>query len=149
MRLEFEWHKSIPQISGEATKGEKGLLFLANEAKRLMDPYVPADNLVLAQNVSLYVEKGMGIVEYRSPYAHYQWEGKKYVDPKLQISGFYIPGVGWRSRRGVAKKPTDKSLKHSKFRHPLATSHWEKAMKSARGKDLANAYQAYLRGRTI
>ena len=29
--------------------------FLANEAKRLMDPYVPADSLALAQNVSVHV----------------------------------------------------------------------------------------------
>lgn len=149
MRIDFEWNKPIPQISEEATKGERGLLFLANEAKRLMDPYVPADNLVLAQNVSLYVENDMGIVEYRSPYAHYQWEGVQYVDPKLGVSGFFIPGVGWRSRKSVGKKPTDKKLEHSRFRHPLATSHWEEAMKKARKKDLTNAYQAYLRGKAI
>lgn len=149
MRIDFEWNKMIPQISGEVTKGEKGLLFLANEAKRLMDPYVPANNLILAQNVSLYVENDMGIVEYRSPYAHYQWEGKQYVDPKLGISGFYIDGVGWRSRKGVAKKPAKKELTYSKFRHPLATSHWEEAMKRARKRELTNAFQVYLRGRII
>lgn len=149
MRIDFEWNKPEPQISGEVTKGEKGLLFLANEAKRLMDPYVPADNLMLAQDVSLYVENGMGVVEYRSPYAHYQWKGVQYVDPKLGASGFVIPGVGWRSRSKVAKKPTEKKLEHSKFKHPLATSRWEEAMKRARKKDLTDAYQAYLRGKTI
>lgn len=114
-----------------------------------MDPYVPADNLALAQNVSLYVEKDMGVVEYRSPYAHYQWKGVQYIDPKLGTSGFFIPGVGWRSRKDAKKKPTDKKLEHSKFRHPLATSRWENAMKVARKNDLAKAYQAYLRGRVL
>ena len=149
MRIDFSWNQPLPDLAFEKAGGDAGLLFLANEAKRYMDPYVPANNLVLAQNVSLYIENGMGIVEYRSPYAHYQWQGEKYVDPETGVSGFVIPGVGWRSRSGVAKKKSGKKLKYSKFRHPLATCHWEKAMMTARKDDLTGAYQDYInRGRT-
>lgn len=134
MKTEFVWTRPVNQIIEEKTKGDAGLLFLANEAKRLMDPYVPANNLVLAQNVSTYVENGMGIVEYKSPYAHYQWEGTLYVSSTT--------GSSWS--RGEFKVPTSRSLTHSKFRHPLATSHWDQAMKTAKMGDLLNAYQNFI-----
>lgn len=56
--MDFKWNKPIPKIAKEATGGDRTLLFMANEAKRLMDPYVPAKNLVLARNVRTYVEGG-------------------------------------------------------------------------------------------
>lgn len=117
------------------------MLFLANEAKRLMDPYVPADNLLLAQNVRTYVAGEQGIVHYLSPYAHYQYEGEVYgpnypIMDGGEVMGFYSP---------PKKKPAGKKLKYRKSPHPLATSEWNKAMKTARGDDLAKAYEDYLR----
>ena len=69
MSMTFQWNKSVAAIAKEATGGNKTLLFMANEAKRLMDPYVPARNLVLAQNVRVYVEGDVGVVHYTSPYS--------------------------------------------------------------------------------
>lgn len=134
MKTEFHWNKPIEQIAEESTGGNRGLLFLANEAKRLMDPYVPAEKMMLSQNVEVYAEKGKGIVHYLSPYAHYQYEGILYVSS--------LTGSAWS--KGEYKIETNKELKHSVFRHPLATSHWDKAMATARKGDLASAYQAYL-----
>ena len=37
MDVEVKWEKSSDQIVKERTRGNDGLLFLANEAKRLMD----------------------------------------------------------------------------------------------------------------
>lgn len=134
MKTEFVWTRPVNQIIEEKTKGDAGLLFLANEAKRLMDPYVPANNLVLAQNVRTYTEGNMGIVEYNSPYAHYQWQGVLYVSS--------ITGSAWS--KGEYKVPTSRSLQYSRFRHPLATSHWDEAMKTAKMGDLLNAYQMFI-----
>jgi len=145
--MDIHWNKSKEEIAREAAGIPDGLLFLASEAQRLMDPYVPADKLVLAQNVNMYVEGDFGVVHYTSPYAHYQYKGKLYVDPVTGV-GAYTNGEGlfW-SRPGVAKKPTDKSLKHSTFRHPLATSEWDKAAMIAHKGELAAAYQKYLNRR--
>ena len=137
MKVEFKWDKPASTITIEATGGDKGLLFLANEARRLMDPYVPADNLVLAKNTNVYTEGDKGIVEYMSPHAHYQYVGKLYVS---SITGSSYAG------KGEYKVPTGKNLKYSTFRHPLATSYWDKAMMTARKGDLAKACQNYLRG---
>ena len=72
MHVGFRWNRPTSQIVNEAIGGSRTQLFMANEAKRLMDPYVPALNLVLAQNVRTYVEDGHGVVHYLSPYARYQ-----------------------------------------------------------------------------
>ena len=121
MDVEIKWNKPAAQIAKEKTGGSEGLLFLANEAKRLMDPYVPADSMVLAQNVSIRVEGETGVVEYQSPYAHY------YSPPH--------------------KSSTGKKLKYSHFRHPQATSEWDKAMMRARKGDLVRALENYLGGK--
>lgn len=134
MRVDFEWNKQPDQIVKERINSNTQL-FMANEAKRFMDPYVPANNLVLAQSVSLYVEGDTGVIEYRSPYAHYQYKGELYVSSKT--------GSPW-ARNGEHKVPTGKSLKHKTFRHPLATSEWDKAMSKARMKDLEQSMQNYI-----
>lgn len=146
--ITLEWNGDVNAIATKATGAtdHSCILFLANEAKRLMDPYVPANNLVLAQNVRVYEEKGVGIVHYNSPYAHYQWEGIVYVDPYTG-KGAFTDGLRFWSRPGVAKRPSGRSLEHSHFRHPLATSHWEQAMMVARKDDLTRAYESYLKRR--
>lgn len=131
---DFRWNRPLDKVINDITGGDKGALFLANEAKRLMDPYVPANDLVLAQRVSTYVKDGHGIVEYLTPYAHYQYVGILYVSSKT--------GSSWS--RGEYKIPTSRNVEHNGFRHPLATSEWDRAMLVARGDDLARAYQAYI-----
>lgn len=135
MRVDFEWHKRPDQITKELINNDTQL-FMANTMKRFMDPYVPADNLILAQNVSIYTEGGHGIVEYRSPYAHYQYKGEVYVSS--------ITGSPYATH-GEYKVPTGKKLNHSTFRHPLATSEWDKAMITARRDDLVKSMQNYIR----
>ena len=135
MRVEFEWKKRPSQIAKEIINSDVQL-FMANEAKRLMDPYVPARNMMLSENVSIYTEDDQGIVEYRSPYAHYQYKGVLYVSS--------ITGSAFASS-GEYKVPTSKKLEYSKFRHPLATSQWDKAMVTAKGDDLTAAVQSFVK----
>ncbi len=142
MKVDFKWNKPVKQVTEEVSGGQKGLLFLANEAKRLMEPYVPADSMALAQNVRVYVEGDTGIVHYQSPYAHYQYEGVVYGPNYPIFDGGEV--VGFYS--SPHKTPTGQKLNYSHARHPLATSKWDKAMKTARGNDLAKAYENYLKG---
>lgn len=137
MDVDFKWNKPVVQITREATGGDRTLLFMANEAKRLMDPYVPALNMVLSQNIRTYIEGDCGIVHYLSPYAGYQHEGI------LMVSR--ITGSPW-ARHGESKVVTGKSLKHNKSRHTLATSEWEKAMMVAHGTEYAASIQKYVNG---
>lgn len=136
--VEFHWNKPIPMIAQEATGGKKTLLFMATEAKRLMEPFVPAKNLVLSSNVRTYVEGDAGIVHYTSPYANFQHQGLVMVS---RITGSPY------ARHGESKVVTGRKLKHSTARHPLATAEWEKKMKASRMDDYTRAVQAYVKGR--
>lgn len=136
MNILFRWNKPEKKIVREALNGDEGLLFMANEARKLMEPFVPADNLMLSENTEVYVEGDTGIVEYMQPYAHYQYEGELYVSS--------LTGSPWASA-GEYKVPTGKHLKYSKFRHPLATDHWDQAMKVSRMDDMTRSVQRYIR----
>lgn len=138
MKTSFKWHKPIPVIAKEATGGNRTLLFMASEAKRLMNPYVPARNMVLSRNVRTYVEGNAGIVHYLSPHARFQHEGYVMVS---RITGSPY------ARQGESKVVTDRRLSHSGSKHPLATAEWEKAMKAARMGDYTQAVQNYVKGR--
>lgn len=135
MKMDFKWNRTPAAIAAERAD-DKAQLFLANEAKRLMDPYVPALNLILARNVRVYVENGKGIVHYQSSHAKYQYEGKAMVSKR--------PGV---KRSAKKLKQPEQDLNYTKFRHPLATSHWDQAMMTARSDDLIKAMQGYLEGK--
>ena len=132
----MHWNRPIPQIVREATGDKKTLLFMAQEARRLMDPYVPARNMVLSRNVRTYVEDDHGVVHYLSPYARFQYEGY------LMVSR--ITGSPWAAK-GESKVVTGTRLNYSSARHPLATSEWDQAMKTARLEDYVHAVQNYVR----
>ena len=51
--------------------------FFTNECARKMDKYTPRDT----GNLSRIKTVGKDYVEYRSPYAHYIYNGELYVDP--------------------------------------------------------------------
>ena len=137
MSMTFQWNKPVAAIAKEATGGNKTLLFMANEAKRLMDPYVPAKNLVLAQNVRVYVEGDVGVVHYVSPYARFQHEGLVMIS-RVTGSPFAL--------HGESKVTTGRKLNYNRSRHPLATSEWENAMKAAKMEAYTSAVQAFVKG---
>lgn len=138
MDVKMKWNKPTDKIAYESTGGDAARLAFAAECKRLMDKYVPARNLVLSQAVNVYVKKGEGYVHYKSPYAHYQYEGVLYVSS--------LTGSSW-ARQGEykVKAEPERQLKHSKARHPKATSHWDKAMKTAYKDHLAQFYEKWLK----
>lgn len=145
VKFKFSWN-TMPEAILKRIFDDNAKLFIANEARKLMNPFVPADNLVLAQNVRTYSVHEGGVVEYNSPYAHYQYTGKLYVDRATGKGAFFSPDFGFWSRPGEAKKRTSRDLNYSVFRHPLATSKWDKAMSVAYGKELGESIEKYLRG---
>lgn len=59
------------------------------------------------------------------PYGRFQYMGKVMIDPET--------GSPW-ARKNAEKIVTKKPLTYNKAAHPLATSHWFNAAKSAHGK---------------
>lgn len=147
MTVSFSWNRPVTAIINDAVlRDGKTLKYMAVTWHRLYDRFVPMDAGVMAHDaVDYLVEGGEGIIHHKSPYAHYQYEGEKYVDPVTGAAGFLTAG-GWFSRAGVAKVPSGEALLYDKSRHPLATKRWDEAAKAAGfGKELAKSLEAYLR----
>lgn len=136
IKMDLVFNRSKKEIAEDSIKGDKGQLFLANEAKKLMDPYVPADKLVMSKGAKAYVEGGKGVVEYPGPYAKFQYEGNVMVGVKSNSP--------W-ANKNESKIVTGRKLHFSTFPHSLATSQWDKAMLTARRDDLVRATQNYLK----
>lgn len=104
--------------------------------EKMMQPYVPRDEGVLAQSTEITSK----YVRYVSPYAHYQYIGEVY-GPNFPImqAGFV---TGWRSP--MEKYPTGRELgiRGSNplfpgwvfgYRTPNTGHHWDKKMMQERG----------------
>ena len=117
------------------------MLEIHNVFAKMCDPYVPMQEGVLSQSINITPQ----YVEYRTPYAHYQYMGLVY-GPNIPIrkDGEI---VGWFSPPGQTKHPTGASIQYSKEQHPLATHHWDQAMMTDKGQVFMKEVQAILERR--
>lgn len=115
--------------------------FVDAECIRLMRPYTPALNEVLAQSPALGSEIGSGCIYYFNPYARYQYYGK------LMVSS--ITGSAYASM-GESKVLTNIDLVHNKTaKHPLAGPFWFERMKAEKGAQILKGAAKYSGGTPI
>lgn len=98
--------------------------YLASEVKRLSDPYVPMQQGLLKNLVTIAAD-GSYIV-YTQPYAHYQYYGK------------VMAGRAPKHYTG------DDLTYHGA---PMRGPQWEKRMLADKSKDLENSMDAYIKKR--
>lgn len=121
-------------VNGEIQK------YFTNECARKMDKYIPYDNKILRQSRVV----GDDYIDYRTPYAHYQYVGELYVDPKTGKGAFYTEERGFLSRKDVTKVPSGRPLNY----HTLGTgNYWDKRMWSAEGKEIIKDVEKHMKGK--
>ena len=98
--------------------------YLASEVKRLCDPYVPMQQGMLKNLVTIAAD-GSQLV-YTQPYAHYQYYGK------------VMAGRAPKHYTG------DDLTYHGA---PMRGPQWEKRMLADKSKDLENSLDAYIKKR--
>ena len=103
--------------------------YFQNACYRYMDKYVPYRRGDLRKNVDL---SDPNYIVYKSPYAHYMYEGKTMVDAET--------GSAW-ARRGTRKVYDGGDITY----HTAGTgSHWDKRMVSAEMNDLISEVQDFV-----
>lgn len=118
-------------------------LFVASTWARYFAKYVPMQTGMLRDNIDVGTPWK---VTYNSPYAHYIWEGIKYVEPISGKSGFHNTDYSLRwTTPGTIKVPTEQQLNYNKEQNPLATSHWEVPAYQAFGNIVADMISEYIR----
>lgn len=139
MRVKF---KSVSQIKTRLKIERYGAAhkYFAERCKDHMNAnYVPEKdkNLINTSFVSSTCE-----IVYPQPYAHYQYVGKLYVDPKTKKGAFYSEDYGFWSRKGITKEPTNTDLNYTKAG---TGSYWDKKMISADIKNIENEVREYVK----
>lgn len=133
--FEFKWNPNFSSIRAERLN--QAQMYVDSEAIRLMVPYTPMDNGPLAESVKIGTVIGSGKLQYKSPYARYQYYGEVY-GPNIPIfeSGISEP-VAFFSPRGQKKFPTGRQLKYNTSKHPKAGKMWFERMKADHKRDIA------------
>lgn len=128
--MEIHWNRSPQEILNRIFD-EETMTYVHTRLHAFCAPYVPMDSGMLAQDVDISAE----CVHYLSPYAHFQWNGKVFVDDR---------GSTW-ARRSESKHEIGRALHYSPDKNPLATAHWERAMWAAKGDEFCKDIESYLR----
>lgn len=105
-----------------------------------LDKYMPADSNQMITSMYNSTKVGSGEININTPYAHYQHEGEKYVDPKYKIGAFHDPVSGrYWSRPGIKKVPSGQKLNY--YGGALRGDHFVERMLSDHFEDILNAGQ--------
>ena len=113
--------------------------FFTDTCKNHMDKYAPRDTGMLSDNVHIEANQ----ITYESPYARYQYYGKKMVMQNGK-SAYYSPDYGFWSKRGEKKTLTNEDLN---YHAPGTGPYWDKRMVSSEMQDVVKEVQDYVRKR--
>lgn len=105
-------------IINQRTKDKVAKTYAHTRLHAYCAKYVPRDSGTLNENVEINEDA----LTYKSPYAHYIYEGILYLAPN---------GSAW-AKKGERKHSSGKPLNLS------GTAHWDEAMKVADGQRLAD-----------
>ena len=84
-------------------------------------------------------------IEVAARYATYQYYGKVMVNAKTGKGPAFIPGVGYRYKKGTVLKATDRDLdQKTGTKNDRAGPFWDKRMMAAEGSQIAKEIQAYV-----
>ncbi len=144
--LDLTWDKSFGHRTTETfTKTQK---YIDSECIKLMVPYMPFKNGLLAESATIGTVIGSGEIQQNLPYAHYMYYGVVYgpnfpiveengnrrvVFGKYEGSGVI---VGWCSPKGKKKHPTGRELQYNNTIHPQAGKMWFERMKEDHKDDI-------------
>lgn len=81
------------------------------------------------------------------PYGKYLFYGKRMVNAKTGKGPALIPGVGYRYPRGAILKVTEKDLKYTRSKNPMAGPRWDRALSAAEGDAMAADIQRFINRR--
>lgn len=88
--------------------------------------YMPFKSGALA--TKLKFQSGATEITVLGPYARYQYVGKVMVNAKTGKGPAFIPGIGFRYRKGTALKVTERPLNYDTSKNPYAGDEWDKRL---------------------
>lgn len=133
MKIEATAKVDMPAASaviksvGLDESGELQISFTRNVLRRIAK-YMPYQSGALIKLMQAQTDVQKPTIVVSAPYAHYQFVGLLWVDPKYNIGAFYNPDFGFWSRPGVDKKITDTPLNYDTTKNKLAGPNWRERL---------------------
>lgn len=82
-----------------------------------------------------------------APYALYMYYGKVMVNSKTGKGPAFIPGVGYRYRKGTVLKATERDLNYDLTKHSKAGPFWDRRMMASEAAQIDHDIQVYVNRR--
>lgn len=117
---------------------QKAQYYLDSEVMTSMEPFMPKRDGLFINNtkrMSASIAGSGQVVAAAPPFGRYLYEGVAMVDSVTGRGPFYIPGKGFRYKKGAKLKPTNRPLKYDRSRNPDVTDHWFDAAKAKDGDE--------------
>ena len=106
--------------------------------------YVPLDQGTLRASSLTHSDTENGHLEWATPYAHYQFEGRVY-GPNIPIFDGGVGPVGFFSP--PVKHPTGRKLRHRRGKNPNASARWTEKAAVLHADDWRLAAEAAMKGK--
>lgn len=107
--------------------------------------YMPFRTGVLATKLKRI--KSPTEIEVAAPYALYMYYGKVMVNSETGKGPAFIPGVGYRYRKGTVLKATERDLNYDLTKHSKAGPFWDRRMMASEAAQIAHDIQMYVNRR--
>lgn len=120
--------------------------FVTDTINRRITRYMPASQSE-SMSTKLKHVKSPTEIEVLAPYACYQYYGKVMVNAKTGKGPAFIPGAGYRYKKGTILKATDRDLKYDKTKNAQAGPFWDRRMMAAESAQIAAEIQAFVNRR--
>lgn len=105
--------------------------------------YMPCRTGVLSTKLK-YI-KSPTEIEVLGPYARYQYNGKVMVNAATGKGPAFIPGVGYRYKKGTILRATDRNLQYDTTKNVLAGPFWDRRMMAAESGQIVAEVRAFIR----
>lgn len=116
--------------------------WLTQQVANDCDEFIPFRNGGLRSSLTFPEGLEGGILEYNTPYAHYQYMGEVYVNPRYNASGYQTADGVWHGWKG----PKVPSGRHLKYYEPNTGDHWFDKARQKYGNDWINGVRRIVGG---
>lgn len=117
--------------------------FHTSNVLRRIKRYMPYRSGMLIKKTVAATDISKPLIVTPGPEARMLYHGKVMVDPKTGKAGF-LTDDGWKSRRGVAKVPSNRDLVYTTSKNAQAGPYWDRRLKAAEMPVITRELQNYI-----